>query len=325
MEIISDKQKYFELIKDFEYIPVTQSEGWYDFHAYKNPERIIFIVDALDNPAIACFAHVKKFLHLKMLQIEGEATIRKTMTSKQIQLFYREITNLGYDFIETNSQAIYNPEYEIGIRKAGYLRPVGLFSTHLSVLVDLNKALTLSSNWEKNLKIASRQKFSFEVVELIQEKHIQEFLSQYKTLLNDKKFDFQLNKDQISQLLTDQSFGLANIKDEEDSIIACFVFYKHEKYAESIFRTKKDSARKTGATFFLYVKLLDFLRKNGVEYFDMGRITPGNKSKDGVADFKTGIKGALIIYNGEWSWYKKPLYRPLMYFVKKYLFNRNEL
>ena len=57
----------------------------------------------------------------------------------------------------------------------------------------------------------------------------------------------------------------------------------------------------------------------------MGRIVPSHLlNLKGVFDFKDGIHGEYVIYNGEWSWYKKQYYRPLIYFVKKYLLKKRE-
>lgn len=325
MEIISDKKQFFDTIKDFEYIPFTQTEGWYNYHNTQKPGKIIFLVDNIHNPSIACFAHEKKFFSLKMLMISGEALVSELISWKQIQTFYKDITALGYDFIEVNSLAIYNSKYETGIRKAGYLRPVGLFSSTQSILIDLEKELSFDKNWKKNLKLATKQNLSFEVIEKIEEKHIREFFLLYQHLLKDKGFENAINEKQIKELLSSSFFGMANVRDSQNLPQAYFIFYKRGKYAESLFRAKSDTAKQNGASFYLYFKLLEYLRMNGFKSFDMGKISPGVKGKDGVANFKLGINGSYIIYNGEWSWYKKSFYRPLMYFVKKYLFKKIEV
>ena len=60
--IIHDKNRYFQILEQFEIVPYTQSRGWYEMHSLYKPESIIFIVNDLENPTIACFAHVKRSL-----------------------------------------------------------------------------------------------------------------------------------------------------------------------------------------------------------------------------------------------------------------------
>ncbi|MDR0231336.1 MAG: hypothetical protein LBI82_04375 [Dysgonamonadaceae bacterium] len=326
MEIISNKQKYFELIKDFEYVPFNQSEGWYSFHAYKDPERIIFIVDSIENPTIACFAHVKKFLWLKLLMIEGECFHVDKISHQKIREFYSEITTLNYDMIEINSFHVYDHEYVIGIRQAGYLRPVGMFSTPNSILVDLQKSITYNRNWRRNLETAQKSNLKFEIIPNPDEKEIETFAKMYRNLTEDKKFSSMATEKQISVLLEDTNFSLGYVVGEQDcQIHSGIIFYKKRDYSVGVFAAKKEIAKKNGATFFMYDELFSYLRNHHFSYFDMAKITPSTHSKNNIFLFKNGIKGRYVLYAGEWAWYKNSLYRVLMYFVKKHLLKRIEV
>jgi hypothetical protein len=57
----------------------------------------------------------------------------------------------------------------------------------------------------------------------------------------------------------------------------------------------------------------------------MEKLVPSTKPINSVFLFKNGVEGKHIVLNGEWSWYKNLYYRPLMYFVKKYLMKKREL
>jgi len=129
MKII-DKNTFFDITQSFDYVPFTQSKGWWAMNSLTDENRFAFFVDCIEKPAIACMGHIKKSLRLKMLQIEGECLLdEKDIESKQIREFYKEITQAGFDMVEVNSSLPYNALHEIGIRQAGYLRPVGMFST----------------------------------------------------------------------------------------------------------------------------------------------------------------------------------------------------
>ncbi len=324
MVVLSDKHQFYEIIRDFEVVPLTQSEGWYDYIHVVKPDGILLLVDDLENPSIACLAHEKKFFRLKMLQIEGECFRSADIVPDQIKSFYRDVTSfLSYDFIEINSNTPYHPSFEIGMREAGFMRPVGVFSCYLTKDVDLREELVLSSNWKRNLKKASKHQLFFEIADPVSEDDIRDFVGMYHELLQDKKFGHRFSDLQFSSLLVHPDFHLVWLKNEAGKKIASFVYYRRNKYGESVFRAKTKEAMNNGATFLIYIRLLEFLKGNGCEIFNMGRQAPGPQGN--VFSFKNGIKGNYYAYNGEWSWYRKKYYRILMYFVKKYLFKRQEV
>ncbi|MDR2840837.1 MAG: hypothetical protein LBV75_06180, partial [Paludibacter sp.] len=75
MEII-DKNTFFELTRNFEIVPVTQTRGLYEMLAISGAKQIRFFVD--DTKKIACFAHEKRFLGTKMLLIGDECYAEQT-------------------------------------------------------------------------------------------------------------------------------------------------------------------------------------------------------------------------------------------------------
>jgi hypothetical protein len=325
MVSLSDKHTFFRLINDFEYVPYTQTEGWYKYNSFSNPEDVVFIVDNISEPLIACFGYVKKFLGLRLLSLEGECLKTNNVSREIIQSFFQDVTKLGYDFVEVSSIAIYHPEYEIGIRSAGYLKPVGTFSVHLSKLIDLQNEIAFSGNWRRNLKKAEKHHLRFEVIENASANDIDTFLRLYSKLLSDKKFHHHIAPDQLKYLLSDPHFKLAVVKDDSDEANTFFIFFTDGTNAVSLFTAKSDEAKDNGAMFFIYAVLLEHLKKTGHHYFDVGRLVPSmSKELNGVFDFKDGMKGDYVIYNDEWSWYKKSRYRTVIYFVKKFLMKKRE-
>lgn len=325
MVSLSDKNNFFTLINDFEYVPYTQAEGWYKYNSFSKPEDVVFIVNDAAKPTVACFGYVKKFFGLRLLMIEGECLKKNNVSREIIQSFFEDITKLGYDFVEVSSIAIYNPEYEIGIRSAGYLKPVGTFSVHLSKLIDLQNGVAFSGNWRRNLKKAEKHHLKFQVIENVSQNNINTFLYLYDRLLADKKFHHEILPDQLEYLLADPHFKLAVAKDDNGEANAVFIFFTDGKNAISLFTAKSEEAKDNGAMFFIYAKLLEHLQQTTHRYFDVGRLLPSvTKELNGVFDFKDGMKGDYVIYNDEWSWYRKNRYRTMMYLVKKFLMKKRE-
>jgi hypothetical protein len=326
MVSLLDKHTFFTLIKDFEYVPYIQTEGWYKYNSFSKPEDVVFIVDNADEPSIACFAYVKKFFGYRLLSIEGECLKKNNVSREIIQSFFEGITKLGYDFIEVNSVDIYNPEYEIGIRTAGYLKPVGTFSVHLSKIVDLKKELAYNYRWRRNLKKTEQHDLQFEVLENISLNEIGAFLHLYAKLLAEKKIHHQILPAQLEYLFADKCFKLAVVKNKNNVADAFFVFYTNGTNAELLFTAKSEEAKDNRAMFFIYSKLLEYLQQTGHHNFDVARLLPSVvKEINGVFDFKDSMQGDYVIYNNEWSWYKKRSYRSLMYFVKKFLMKKPEV
>lgn len=321
---IKDKRTYFDLIRDFEYIPFTQSEGWHDFHTCLKPNSTRFFVDDAQHPTIALFGHVKKFLGLKMLVIEGECF--KTLSSDYSRYisFYSKLQFLEFQIIEINSSYKYNTSYEESMRNAGFNRPVGLFSTPLSIWINTSKPVNFDRNWKRNIGKATVANLQFQQVELKQE-FVMHFTQSYREMSSFKGFKHTLNELQIQSLLDDSNFQLYIVTTNDSQILASRIVYIHQQFCTDVLAANTIESRAYGATHFLLSSLFLNLKEKSIATFDFSRISYSHEALKKIATFKKGAKGEIIQYNGEWSWYKFPILRPAMYFVKKFLFKRVEV
>lgn len=325
MKII-DGNTFFEIVQIFEFVPFTQSEGWLAFCSVKKENRFTFFVDDVENPQIACMGRITQKFGLKMLQIEGECLAnKKNIDSKKIKDFYKEITMINFDIIEVNSSLIYNALYEIGIRQAGFLRPVGMFSTSLSILIDLQKQIEYDKNWQKNLKKAAKYQLEFLNIPMPGKKDIEDYVALNAEMVDRKHFVHTLSNNGLKNLLADRHFELFFIENEEKYRIAGEITYSKNGISTSVFAVNSLEGRQKASAYFRYNKMYDFYKKQGFLHFDCGRISPAVHKKNDIFLFKNGVKGEKILYCGEFSWYKRHIYRFLMYFVKKYLFKRIEV
>ena len=324
MKIIS-KDLFFEITKQFECVPYTQTLGWHSYFISDEKDDFVFLVDDESKPQIACFGHVKRALGFKMLLIEGECLKLASYKSVLIKSFYEGFPQLNFDMVEVVSNSIYNSEFEIGIRRAGFLRPVGSFSMPLSNWINLKEEIQYNSNWKRNNKKSLDFKLSFELHETPTDDLIQTVISLYNQFTQEKGFAHQLHVESTKRLLQSDNFSLAVVTNEEKSIVSFIIFHQNKHHAGLLYAAKSEDAKENGATFFMYSSLFEALKDKGIETFDMEKLVPSTHSTDGVFLFKDGVKGDRVVYNGEWSWYKKSIYRPLMYFVKKGLFKKREI
>ena len=140
-------------------VPFTQSKGW-DKYMSTNDNSVYF-VDNSTNPTICCRGELyKKPLIGSILRIQGEAI--KNPELETIRNFYAEITKIGYSLIFVSSLSLYNIEYEIGIRQAGFIRPLHQTTCPLTILVNTIDRPLPHRSWKNNVKKAWWQKFVME-------------------------------------------------------------------------------------------------------------------------------------------------------------------
>lgn len=320
-----DKNLFFRIISEFKIVTFHQTEGWLAFCNYADNKKIIFLVDNIYNPQIACFAHIKKALGLKMLLMEGLCIKSSLYNYSEIQGFYTSITNLGFDIVEVNSSLKYTSNFEIGIRRAGFMRPVGTFSVPLSNWINLQEQIHYNNNWKRNLKKAEEHKLTFQIISKPSEDIVNQIVNFYNKFTKEKGFSHYLNYNATFNILQSNDFSLGIVYDNFNNISSEIIFHHHGQHSGLLFAAKSQNAKINGSTFFMYDQLFKYLNAKSFQKFDMEKLQPSIHSTDGVFLFKNGIKGEHVLYNGEWSWYKKQIYRTPMYFVKKYLMKKNEL
>lgn len=323
--IIHDKNSYFQILEKFEIVPYTQSRGWCEMQSLYKPERVKYFVNDMDNPTIACFAHEKKMLGVRMIVIEEEAFKDELAhTPAEIKKFYEIINASGYKIIEVSSNSKYDFDYEIALRQAGFLRPVGLFSLPSTKIIDLTNPIGYNRDWKNNLKKAAKNGLEFEPVERVEKFHSEEFIKIYSEMSRSKSIDIPFNAELIEKLCSTGEFKLFFVLRNGVRIASTIIFQRNES-ALSLYAASSSIARNTSASYFMYDELFKYLADSGVKTFDMGKLLPSKEPVNNVFLFKNGIEGKHIQLNGEWARYSNPFYRFSMYFVKRYILKRKEI
>lgn len=323
--IIHDKNSYFQILEKFEIVPYTQSRGWCEMQSLYKPEKVKYFVNDMDNPTIACFAHEKKMLGVRMIVIEEEAYKDELAhTPAEIKKFYEIINASGYKIIEVSSNSKYDFDYEIALRQAGFLRPVGLFSLPSTKIIDLTNPIGYNRDWKNNLKKAAKNGLEFEPVERVEKFHSEEFIKIYSEMSRSKSIGIPFNAELIEKLCSTGEFKLFFVLRNGVRIASTIIFQRNES-ALSLYAASGSIARSTSASYFMYDELFKYLADSGVKTFDMGKLLPSKEPVNNVFLFKNGIEGKHIQLNGEWARYSNPFYRFSMYFVKRYILKRKEI
>lgn len=303
MKEIKEPEAFFQLQAKFKKFPFTQSLGWYNYIKSQGGE-VVFYTDNENDPNILIWGtcHKIPFYKKKILKIEGE-TYKPELTEKVFRSFYSKIIS-NHQIVEINSNNPYNIEFEIGVRRAGFKRPLGLFACPLTIEIDLEQAFTFDNNWKRNVRKANKHALRCTEIENVSEQEIKEIVRMFDELAELKNLGYRLEKYSLETLLKSRDIRTFLVYDSEDLPVAARIIHHKKPYSTDIFAANSLNARKCGATYFIMQSILEKLKKEKYLLFDFGRIPPSNHHTDSVYTFKNASRGNKIQYNGEWTYYR---------------------
>ena len=310
---------FYQTIETWESVPFPQMPGWTLMQSGNKPQNMRYFLDE----QIGCVAYVKRCLGVTLLMIDAECWKTATLKSAVICRFYEALRQIGVNMIEINSRRPYSPDYEVGIRQAGFLRPVGSFSFELTNLIDLTKPLSYNENWRRNIKLSDEFELSLQRLHRPTDADIEDFLVLYRQMCAHKNLPLPFSKEMLRSLLDDNHFRLCFLCRGAERLSA-IVYHHCGTHAGLLYAANGDKANEVHAGFQQYKQLLELLAAEGVHTFDMEKMGASVHSTNAVFLFKQGIRGELLPLCGEWSWYKRRWYGVGMYFVKKYLWKKQQ-
>ena len=301
---IDDPKLFFSYQAKLDFIPFNQSLGWYKMSLLKNND-IKFFVDDLDSCRIAFWAIKNKIplLNLYILSINGESK-NLDIDEKYYKNAYQNLIKLGYEYVRIDSNSKYDVEFEIGLRRVGFKRPIMLFSSPLTILNHIENNDDRSSSWRRNVKIAKKSKLKFKLEES-KESSFKKFVMFFNEMSSFKKMQFKLNFEYVSSLMSDSCMKLFSISDINGDVLAYRIVYVNKNKAFDIFAANSYLSRSVrGTTYLIIEHIYEYCLKNKIEYFDFGRIPPSDNYMDKIYEYKNGSRGEKIQYNGEWHFFK---------------------
>ncbi|MBP5476943.1 MAG: GNAT family N-acetyltransferase [Paludibacteraceae bacterium] len=289
-----DLHTFFTSTCDWQWVSHTQTEGWVS--AFLQSADIRCFV----SEQIACIGWLSRKWGRTMLTITGEFFRSLPVTEKQVFAFFEQVARTDADIIYVNSDSLYSPLYEAGIRQAGFLRPVGMFSTTLSKEIPLERPYVFDKSWQRNLQKADEAQLRFVPVAAPSEEVLADYVRLHGEMERRKGFRDGLTAEQLRAILSHPEFRLAWVDDREDRHLAGGIVFCRGDYARFLYSFTTDEGRQMSASYFLYKGLMDALAADGVKRFDLGRLSPSKSQKNNLFLFKNGIDGTTVSYNGEW-------------------------
>lgn len=293
---------FFSCIEKIGNIPFEQTKEWYDYKQ-KNGVEFLFFVDNPQDPSIACWGRIltKRFIG-RILDIIGEVQ-KQGISQKQISKFYASlIVDAKASMITLNSVSKYSCEFEIAIRRAGFVRPLGFRTCPLTICV--NPFLYSPDRmWKRNVKKAKEEELEFMCVERPILSDLQLVCSMFDELRDMKSLGYSLLAEELLNLFKSDSFKLFFVK-KEDKYLCARIVYLYKNHAADVFAANSYESRKYSATNFIMEEIFGWLKERGVDNFDFSRIPPSNNETDSVYIFKNSSGGYPMQYNGEWIWAK---------------------
>lgn len=315
MIICTDKEYFFRNQKKMTIIPFSQSEAWYNYMISKQ-KKIALFIDNNDNPNLFTWGIEEKtpLSNKKIIRFEGESY--NIINDKLITEFYSKLCQLDYLAIEINSNNRYYIDFEIGIRRAGFLRPIASFNCPLTLEINFKNDIIYNRNWKRNYKLAVKNNLIFEEVKNLEEIHFEQIEKMFYEMSILKSLNYKIQKKELKALLTSNFIRTFFVYDKTMQPLASRIIYYDKNLSADVIAANSNKAREFGATFFIIQNILELLKKEEVKCFDFSRIAPSTNDSDNVYLFKNSIESEKVQYNGEWSFYKNKTMELAMFFYK---------
>ena len=316
---INEPNQFFLLQDKLPHIPYSQSQAWYSY-LYSKGNNFAFFVDDEKDTKIAAWGRVQKIPLIggNILRLEGES-YRGDINEKIIKNFYTDLSDLSYKAIEINSNNLYHIEYETGIRRAGFIRPLALTACPLSIEIDLKNDFDFNRNWQRNVKKALNEELVFEEITTIDDNLLSDIILMFQQMADLKQLSYTLEHDSLKELLTSKGIRTFWVTEKNGKPLAARVIHEHNNYLTDVYAANSLAARDCGATYYIMDSILRQLKNECKAFFDFGRIPPSNHATDLVYVFKNASRGRKIQYNGEWIFYKNKWVEYLMFVFKQFV------
>lgn len=298
-----DKDIFFTLQTKIKDVPFSQSLGWHDT-AYKSMQSsLLYFVNTLDDPRICCFGSVSnRHFFGKILTINGISR-KKDVNITEFRTFFKSIVEEGFNVINITDFGKYSADFEVGIRRAGFVRPFGLTLCPMSLIVDLKSPLQFHRKWRSHVRNSVACSNTFYSVEEPTMADAKEFSRMFGELKDRKKLSYNCIPENIYYLVT-HGYKLFFMKDKDGFNIAGRLEYMCGKNVYDIYAANTNVGLSNGAVYHLQEEILKYLSEHKFNEFDYGMIPPSDNHMDDIYIAKSYSGGAPIGYNGQWMYCK---------------------
>ena len=301
--MIVDKDTFFSLQSKIADIPFMQSKGWHDTAFQSVLDKLVYFVNTTDDPRICCFGYLSKRKFFgNMLAIDGIAR-KKDVNTTELRTFFKSIVDEGYDMIDISDVSQYSAEFEVGIRRAGFVHPFGLSLCPMTLMVNLQAPFTFHRKWRSHVRNSVSCGNFFYPVEEPTRTDAEEFVRMFGELKDRKKLRYSCNADSIYHMVSN-GFKLFFMKNKDGENIAGRLEYICGKNVCDVYAANTNQGLANGAVYHLQEEILKYLAEHKYKEFDYGMIPPSNNHMDDIYIAKRYSGGHPIGLNGQWQYCK---------------------
>ena len=314
--MIVDRQIFFKSQQKLQHIPYSQTEEWLEKCGYLDI-NCKFFIDNLDDPQIGFWGIVfkRKFIGEHLI-VTGESYLDK-ITSKHIKNFFLEVINSNFAIIEISSTNFYDIKYEIGIRRAGFLRPLVSNLSHLTLVIKKQKERKTDKDWRRNLRKADKADLTFKHIEKPSINDLEIFCKLFLELKEKKDISYSLSSKSLFKLFKAENYKLFFVYDNKFNPIAGRIVYVSLGSSFDVHASNSNKARETGAAYYIIEMIILYLKEIGVDSFDYGMIPPSATKMDSIYVSKSYSGGSPTLYNSQWVFFKSKI---LEYIINGYFY-----
>lgn len=315
--MLVEKKEFFKLQNKLDQVAFTQTKAWLESSDFENMYKVVYYVDKVDKPSIASWGIItsKKILGNKLI-LNGTST-KKDITSNEYKEFFTSLITDGYNRIDISDIQEYSTDFEIGIRRAGFTRPITLDLCPMSLVVELDKEPKYSRMWKRNVKKSIEVGNQFVVVDNPSLEDAKTFVLLFNQLKERKGLGFSLSPEEILTLLSSSKYKLFFMEDKDHKKICSRIEYMDNQLAYDTYAANSSDGLKWGGIYHIQQSVFEYFKECGFLKFDYGRISPSADHMDNIYISKSMSGGKPISYNGQWH-YSKSRYVDILLFVVSY-------
>lgn len=319
--MLVNKEEYFSLLAKIDSIPFVQSRPWIECHSKGNEESVIYIVNSNQDIRMCCIGliSVHRFIG-KTLIINGVCR-KHDVNETELRKFFQSILELNYDVVYVTDGEKYNSEFELAIRRAGFIRPLGLQLSPMTLYVDLQKPFSFHRNWRRNVKKSIECGNTFRFVEKPSKQDAQDFVNLFKEQSKRKGLKYSFSSEEILFLLKDSRYRMVMVSNKEGKSIAGRLLFISGNMSYDVYAANSNEGISTGAVYQVQEGMLNYLKSTGAYFFDYGLIPPRADEMDDIYLAKSYSGGYAVGLNSEWyfgrSMFKHYFTSFYRYFIRK--------
>lgn len=322
--MLIEKQEFFKLQSKLDQIAFTQTKAWLESSGLENTYKIVYYVDKVDCPNIASWGIItSKIIGGDKLILNGIST-KNDISSNEYKDFFASLIIDGYSRINISDIQEYSIDFEIGIRRAGFTRPITLSLCPMSMIVELDKDMKYSRMWKRNVKKSIEAGNQFVVVDNPSMEDAKTFVQLFNQLKERKELGFSLSPKEILTLLSSSKYKLFFMENKEHKKICGRIEYMDNMLIYDTYAANSSEGLKSGGVYHIQQSIFEYFKDRNYLKFDYGRISPSADYMDNIYISKSMSGGKPILYNGQW-YYSKSRYIDILLFVVSYGLRKNRI